>query len=83
MSNYIIETKHLTKQYGTQKSVADLNIHGKRKDLWSAGKKRGRKDHDYENAAWSDAAHFRRGKNLGETFAGERKEIAPPHWQSD
>ena len=27
MSNYIIETKNLTKQYGTQKSVADLNIH--------------------------------------------------------
>ena len=27
MSKYIIETNHLTKQYGTQKSVADLNIH--------------------------------------------------------
>ena len=27
MNRYIIETKHLTKQYGTQKSVADLNIH--------------------------------------------------------
>lgn len=27
MSKYIIETKKLTKQYGTQKSVADLNIH--------------------------------------------------------
>ncbi len=27
MSNYVIETKNLTKQYGTQKSVADLNIH--------------------------------------------------------
>lgn len=27
MSTYIIETKNLTKQYGTQKSVADLNIH--------------------------------------------------------
>ncbi|MFR8547798.1 MAG: ABC transporter ATP-binding protein [Lachnospiraceae bacterium] len=26
-TNYIIETKHLTKQYGSQKSVADLNIH--------------------------------------------------------
>jgi len=25
--NYIIETKNLTKQYGSQKSVADLNIH--------------------------------------------------------
>ena len=27
MSKYIIETKNLTKQYGTQKSVANLNIH--------------------------------------------------------
>ncbi|SDG87058.1 ABC transporter ATP-binding protein [Marvinbryantia formatexigens] len=27
MSDYIIETKNLTKQYGTQKSVADLNLH--------------------------------------------------------
>ncbi len=27
MSKYVIETKSLTKQYGTQKSVADLNIH--------------------------------------------------------
>ena len=27
MSQYIIETRNLTKQYGTQKSVADLNLH--------------------------------------------------------
>lgn len=27
MSEYVIETKNLTKQYGTQKSVANLNIH--------------------------------------------------------
>jgi len=27
MSKYVIETKNLTKQYGTVKSVADLNIH--------------------------------------------------------
>lgn len=27
MENYIIETNNLAKQYGTQKSVADLNIH--------------------------------------------------------
>lgn len=27
MSNYVIQTKNLTKQYGTQKSVADLNMH--------------------------------------------------------
>lgn len=27
MSNYVIETKNLTKQYGELKSVANLNIH--------------------------------------------------------
>ena len=27
MNRYVIETKNLTKQYGTQKSVANLNIH--------------------------------------------------------
>lgn len=27
MDEFIIETRHLTKQYGTQKSVSDLNIH--------------------------------------------------------
>ncbi len=30
MSKYVIETKSLTKQYGTQKSVANLNIHVKK-----------------------------------------------------
>ena len=30
MGEYIIETIHLTKQYGTQKSVSDLNIHVKK-----------------------------------------------------
>lgn len=30
MSEYVIETNHLTKQYGTQKSVAGLSIHVRR-----------------------------------------------------
>lgn len=30
MNEYIIETKSLTKQYGTQKSVSDLNLHVKK-----------------------------------------------------
>lgn len=30
MSEYVIETSHLTKQYGPQKSVAELNIHVRR-----------------------------------------------------
>ena len=35
-TNYIIETKNLTKQYGSQKSVADLNIHVKRGRIYGA-----------------------------------------------
>ena len=30
MNQYVIETKHLTKQYGVTKSVSDLNIHVKK-----------------------------------------------------
>ena len=30
MNKYVIESNHLTKQYGTQKSVSDLNIHVKK-----------------------------------------------------
>lgn len=30
MSEYIIETEHLTKQYGAQKSVSELNLHVKK-----------------------------------------------------
>ena len=43
-TNYIIETKNLTKQYGSQKSVADLNIHVKRGRIYGLlGQKRSRK----------------------------------------
>ena len=30
MSDYVIETRNLTKRYGTQTSVSDLNIHVKK-----------------------------------------------------
>lgn len=30
MSEMIIETRHLTKQYGAQKGVSDLNLHVRR-----------------------------------------------------
>jgi len=54
--NYIIETKNLTKQYGSQKSVADLNIHVQKGRIYGL---LGRNDH-YENATWIDKANFRR-----------------------
>ena len=37
-TNYIIETKNLTKQYGSQKSVADLNIHVMRGRIYARHK---------------------------------------------
>ena len=60
MNKYIIETKNLTKKYGSQKSVADLNIHvQKRKDLWSAWEKRSRKNNNYENVARTHKTNVR------------------------
>lgn len=43
----------------------------KGKNLWTAWKKRSRKNNYYENAAWIDKAYFRRSKNMGKGFAGE------------
>ena len=115
-TNYIIETKNLTKQYGSQKSVADLNIHVKRgriyglhywnkksdeairlakecgwleypceawENLWSAGEKRSRKNHNHEDAVGLNKSDFRGGQNLGKVLAGKRKEVIAPYWQSD
>ena len=70
-TNYIIETKNLTKQYGSQKSVADLNIHEAWENLRSAGQKRSRKNHYHENAVGLNEADFRGGQNLGKVFARE------------
>ena len=41
MSDYIIETHDLTKRYGNQASVSQLNIHVKKGPyLWTAGAQR-------------------------------------------
>ena len=58
--NYIIETKNLTKQYGSQKSVADLNIHVQKGRIYGLLGRRSRKNDHYENATWIDKANFRR-----------------------
>ncbi len=84
MSKYVIETKNLTKQYGTQKSVADLNIHVQaRTHLRSAWQKRSRKDNDHENAAWADTAHFREVAIWGQPLRTNEKKAPAPDWQSD
>ena len=46
MSQYIIQTRDLTKTYGEQKSVSNLNMH-----VWTFREKWSWKNHNYENAA--------------------------------
>ena len=59
--NYIIETKNLTKQYGSQKSVADLNIHVQKGRIYGLlGRNGAGKRPLHENAIWIDKANFRR-----------------------
>jgi galliderm_ABC: lantibiotic protection ABC transporter, ATP-binding subunit len=77
-TNYIIETKNLTKQYGSQKSVADLNIHVKRGRIYGLlGRNGAGKTTNHENAVGLNEADFRRGQNLGKVFTGNEKNCCP------
>ena len=77
-TNYIIETKNLTKQYGSQKSVADLKYSCEAwENLRSAGQKRSRKNHYHENAVGLNEADFRGGQNLGSLCKGMKRSCCP------
>ena len=70
--NYIIETKNLTKQYGSQKSVADLNIHVQRGRIYGLlGRNGAGKTTTMKMLLGLTKAYFRRSKNMGKGFAGE------------
>ena len=70
-TNYIIETKNLTKQYGSQKSVADLNIHVKRGRIYGLLGRNGAGKTTTENAPWIDKADLWRSQNMGKVIAGK------------
>ena len=71
-TNYIIETKNLTKQYGSQKSVADLNIHVKRGRIYGLlGRNGAGKTTTMKMLLGLTKPDFRGGQNLGKTLAGE------------
>ena len=60
MNNYVIETRNLTKQYETQKSVADLNIHVKKGRIYGLlGRNGAGKNYNHENAVGADRTNFR------------------------
>ncbi len=71
-TNYIIETKNLTKQYGSQKSVADLNIHVKRGRIYGLlGRNGAGKTTTMKMLLGLTKPTSGGGQNLGETLAGE------------
>ena len=59
MNNYVIETRNLTKQYETQKSVADLNIHVKRGRIYGLLGEMEPVKLQHENAVGADRTNFR------------------------
>ena len=78
-TNYIIETKNLTKQYGSQKSVADLNIHVKRGRIYGLlGRNGSRKNHYHENAVGLNEADFRGRSKSGESLCRGMKRSCCP-----
>ncbi len=61
MSEILLQTKALTKQYGHQKAVDNVDIHIKKgANLWIYRQKRCRQDYLYENDWWSGKADKRR-----------------------
>ena len=83
MSKYVIETKNLTKQYGTQKSVANLNIHVQKGRIYGllgrngAGKTTTMKMLLGLTQPTSGKCRF------GESLWRQMKKAAAPYWQSD
>lgn len=59
MKEFIIETQHLTKQYGQQKSVSDLNIHVRPGHIYGLlGRNGAGKTTTMKNVAWADESHI-------------------------
>ena len=59
MSDYVIETRNLTKQYGTQDECFRSEYSCKeRANLWLVRAQRGRKNHHYENVVRIDGSHI-------------------------
>ena len=83
-TNYIIETKNLTKQYGSQKSVADLNIHVKFGRIYGLlGRNGAGKTTTMKMLLGLTKPTSGGGQNLGKVFARERKEAVAPYRKPD
>ena len=64
MNKYIIETKNLTKKYGSQKSVADLNIHVQKGRIYGLLGRNGAG----KTTTMTYKTNVRRSENMGKIF---------------
>ena len=76
-TNYIIETRNLTKQYGPQKSVADLNIHVKRGRIYGLLGRNGAGKTTTMKMLLGLRSPLRGSPNLGKSLQGNEKKILP------
>ena len=71
MSKYVIETKNLTKQYGTQKSVTNLNIHVREGRIYGLLGRNGAGKTTTMKMLLGLTKHLRGSGNLGKALTGE------------
>ena len=84
MDEFIIETRHLTKQYGTQKSVSDLNIHVKKGRVYGLLGRNGAGKTTTMKMLLGLTGNQRPGKsNSGESPCGEMKRKCCPGSAAD
>ena len=78
MNDYIIETHNLTKKYGNQTSVSQLNIHVKKGRIYGLlGRNGAGKTTTMRMLVWLTATTYGEAVVLGMPFIGNEKKILP------
>ena len=81
MNKYIIETKNLTKKYGSQKSVADLNIHVQKGRIYGLlGRNGAGKTTTMKMLLGLTKPTSGEVKNMGKIFTRKRKKAITAYW---
>lgn len=70
MSDYVIETRGLTKTYGGQNSVSNLSLHVRKGRIYGLLGRRSRENHHHADAAGPYSAIFRQRENFRQTASG-------------
>ena len=83
MSDYVIETRGLTKTYGEQNSVSNLSIHVRKGRIYGYWAATVPENHHHADAAGSYRSIFRRCENFRQTASRQRKRHPAPHRFSD